>query len=183
MLVRTWKTAPKYRLPGSVRRVKLVTSGQIMGLNSQLFLQNCQIRRYKGQQATNHCFPPLYPTVTLQFRPIPHCMLFIPQKQSIPEVKEVVFHQKLHFLLVPMVAHPDPQLHLYKLPGYVRYIKTCYLGLFGKKNLLPIFFVRRRMSDTVCRLSIFLRVSISSRKPPACLGGDGASRSVQFAHG
>ena len=55
----------------------------------------------------------------------------------------MVFHQKLHFLLVPMVVHPDPQLHIYELPGYVKNLLP---------RLLPIFFVLRRMSDTVwCR--------------------------------
>ena len=92
-------------------------------------------------------------------------MLIIPQKQSIPEVKGVVFHQKLHFLLVPMVVHPDLQLHIYKLPGYVRYIKTYYLGLFGNKNLLPIFFVRRRMSDTVAAaLTDWLSLNLKKKK-------------------
>lgn len=45
-----------------------------------------------------------------------HCKLIDPQKQSIPVVKLVVFHQQPHFLLVQRV-HPD-YLHLPPLLPY-----------------------------------------------------------------
>ena len=82
--------------------MKLVGSKVIFGVllvpNKRVFRIPVNYVRYKWQQATNHCFPPLYLTFILQFRPILYCILIIRQKQSIPEVKGMGFHQKLQLL-------------------------------------------------------------------------------------
>lgn len=60
--------------------------------------------------------------------------LIIPQKQSIPEVKGVIFRQQLRFLLVSK-GHPHhPHLQKYESSSCIRYKKACYLGLLGGKK-------------------------------------------------
>ncbi len=67
VLVRTRRTASKYRLPGPVRRVRLVTGGQI-----RVYKQHRPFKVARCvQKAINRWVPPLYPTVILQFRLIP----------------------------------------------------------------------------------------------------------------
>ena len=68
--------------------VKLVTGG----LNSRLFLL-CRYISTRGNKLQTIAFHLCIPTVILQFRPVPHCMLVVPQKQSISKVKWVFFHQ------------------------------------------------------------------------------------------
>ena len=116
--------------------VKLVTGG----LNSRLFLL-CRIRKYKVQQATNHCFPPLYPDRHSAVSSRSSLYASRPSETEYLEGKRGVF-SPITRLLLDQKVHPHHQVtrlcsvHKNLLPR----------GLFEKKNLLSISFVRRRMS-------------------------------------
>lgn len=82
----------------------------------------------RADQEPLRIFSSVHLTVIWQFGSIPHRLLIV--------------HQKQRALLKSSegIVHPHHQIHKNKLPGYVRHTKTCYLGLFGKQNLIPLFF-------------------------------------------
>lgn len=97
---------------------KRVTGGGQLGESKKLIF--CikllgTIHRYTKPQARNPSCPHLCLTVNLQFHLIPHCRLIDSQKQSIPMVKLLVFHQQQHILLVSPV-HPHHNHHSPLLP-------------------------------------------------------------------
>lgn len=103
MLIRTCKTALKYRLPDPVLRAKLVTGGQIRGSKQPILLTKLPDTwyLYKVRQATNDCFLPLNPTDIPHFRPVPHFMLIalrnrVSRSFSVLLVPPVHIHVHLH---------------------------------------------------------------------------------------